>query len=183
VIYCHANSNDVGMCYKYLDAMRSRLNVHVIAVEYPGYGFKKDQLPTEHGVNMAVYQVYDYVRGSLHWPAENITVVGRSIGTGPAVHLASTEEVGALVLISAFSSIMDIVDKHFPIIGRLVVGEQNHWESKKTIRKVKCPVLFLHGDKDKFIPPQQTSVLFEQCTSDRKQFLYLEGYGHNRLDF
>eukprot|EP00639_Heterosigma_akashiwo_P010460 CAMPEP_0206367132 /NCGR_PEP_ID=MMETSP0294-20121207/3861_1 /ASSEMBLY_ACC=CAM_ASM_000327 /TAXON_ID=39354 /ORGANISM="Heterosigma akashiwo, Strain CCMP2393" /LENGTH=362 /DNA_ID=CAMNT_0053813321 /DNA_START=222 /DNA_END=1306 /DNA_ORIENTATION=+ len=163
--------------------MRDRLNVHIIAVEYPGYGFQTNQTPTEYNVNMAVYKVYDYVRGGLYWPPEAITVVGRSIGTGPAILLASTEEVGALVLISAFSSIMDIVDTHFPYVGRLVVGDQSFWDSKSTIKRVRCPTLFLHGNKDTFIPAAQSLNVFEECKSDHKRFIFMDGFGHNGLDF
>jgi len=183
VIYCHANSADVSVSRKYLCAMRDRLNVHIIAVEYPGYGFQTNQTPTEYNVNMAVYKVYDYVRGGLYWPPEAITVVGRSIGTGPAILLASTEEVGALVLISAFSSIMDIVDTHFPYVGRLVVGDQSFWDSKSTIKRVRCPTLFLHGNKDTFIPAAQSLNVFEECKSDHKRFIFMDGFGHNGLDF
>lgn len=38
LIFFHGNAEDVGMCYTLLSCFRRRLNVRVLAVEYPGYG-------------------------------------------------------------------------------------------------------------------------------------------------
>lgn len=38
LIYFHGNAEDVGLACEMLDYLRSLLKVHVLAVEYPGYG-------------------------------------------------------------------------------------------------------------------------------------------------
>ncbi len=38
LIYFHGNAEDVGLATELLDYVRSLLRVHVLAVEYPGYG-------------------------------------------------------------------------------------------------------------------------------------------------
>jgi hypothetical protein len=38
LIYFHGNAEDVGLASELLDYVRTLLKVHVIAVEYPGYG-------------------------------------------------------------------------------------------------------------------------------------------------
>jgi len=38
LIYFHGNAEDVGLAFELLDYIRSLLKVHVLAVEYPGYG-------------------------------------------------------------------------------------------------------------------------------------------------
>jgi hypothetical protein len=38
MIYFHGNAEDVGYASDLLDYIRTLLKVHVIAVEYPGYG-------------------------------------------------------------------------------------------------------------------------------------------------
>ena len=38
MIYFHANAEDIGLASELLEYMRALLRVHVIAVEYPGYG-------------------------------------------------------------------------------------------------------------------------------------------------
>ena len=38
LIYFHANAEDIVLSHELLDCLRAMLRVHVIAVEYPGYG-------------------------------------------------------------------------------------------------------------------------------------------------
>ena len=55
-------------------------------------------------LNDAVY-VYDYVNQVLGVDQENIIVFGRSMGSGPATHVASVRRPAALLLMSPFKSI------------------------------------------------------------------------------
>lgn len=38
VIYFHGNAEDVGLASEMLDYIRYMMHVHILAVEYPGYG-------------------------------------------------------------------------------------------------------------------------------------------------
>ena len=38
LIYFHGNGEDLGQCYYLMNCYRRRLNVRVLAMEYPGYG-------------------------------------------------------------------------------------------------------------------------------------------------
>jgi len=61
----------------------------------------------ENILNNALY-VYDYVNKVLGIDEKNIIVFGRSMGSGPACHIASKRKPGALLLMSAFKSIRAI---------------------------------------------------------------------------
>jgi len=52
--------------------------------------------------------VMQYILSNLKFELKNIIIVGRSLGTGPATEIASKHAVGALVLISAFTSIRGV---------------------------------------------------------------------------
>ena len=54
--------------------------------------------------------------GSLNLSEKDIILYGRSIGSGPACYLASTKSPGALLLMSAYTSIKAVVKS---IAGRL----------------------------------------------------------------
>jgi hypothetical protein len=43
LIYFHGNAEDVGLATELLDYVRSLLRVHVLAIEYPGYGIYDGQ--------------------------------------------------------------------------------------------------------------------------------------------
>lgn len=52
--------------------------------------------------------VYDYINKVMGIEEENIIIFGRSIGSGPATHVASKRKPGCLLLMSAFKSIRAI---------------------------------------------------------------------------
>lgn len=55
----------------------------------------------------AVY-VYDYLNKVIGIEEKNIIIFGRSIGSGPATHVASLRNPCSLLLMSSFKSIRDI---------------------------------------------------------------------------
>jgi hypothetical protein len=39
MLYFHGNAEDLGLAWDLMDHIRNSLKVHVLAMEYPGYGF------------------------------------------------------------------------------------------------------------------------------------------------
>lgn len=61
----------------------------------------------ENILDDAVY-VYDYINKVLGIEEKNIIIFGRSMGSGPATHVASVRKPGCLLLMSSFKSIRAI---------------------------------------------------------------------------
>ena len=89
--------------------IRDMLQVHVMAVEYPGYGVYQDQETSANQIAVDAQNVFDYLTIVIGVKESDILLFGRSIGTGPATVVAATRKPGGLVLMSAFKSIRDIV--------------------------------------------------------------------------
>ena len=53
--------------------------------------------------------------------------------------------------------------------------------SIKQIKKSKTPILFIHGDKDKFVPFYMQDKLYEACSS-KKEKLIIENAGHAKCE-
>ncbi|WP_297131007.1 alpha/beta hydrolase [Terrisporobacter sp.] len=53
--------------------------------------------------------------------------------------------------------------------------------SIKQIKKSKIPILFIHGDKDKFVPFYMHNELYEACNS-KKEKLIIENAGHAKCE-
>jgi len=89
MIYLHGNAADLGRCRSLCLAMMKLIGCHIIAVEYPGYGIYPGW-PNEDTVCETAEQVYNWVVSpyGMAWPPEQIIIMGRSIGSGPAVHLS-----------------------------------------------------------------------------------------------
>jgi acetyl esterase/lipase len=62
--------------------------VHVLAIEYPGYGVYPGSSKAPRILEDAD-NVFTYITEELNWNPRDIIIFGRSIGSGPAVWLAS----------------------------------------------------------------------------------------------
>lgn len=60
LIYFHGNAEDIGLATELLDYVRSLLRVHVLAVEYPGYGIY-DGTPDAGQIQIDADYVYFYL--------------------------------------------------------------------------------------------------------------------------
>jgi len=182
VIYCHGNAVDLGQKRKYLCRLRDYLGMHVFAVEYPGYGLNYGK-PTEDSVYDAVRRVYSHAISKLNWPFESIIIMGRSIGSCPAILLASRYKVGALILISAFTKIQEIMQSR---IGFAFEPSSDDFDNLKRISKVNCPILLIHGAADKLVPLQHSLDLYNACSQQndsKKEICIFDNVGHNEFDW
>uniref|UniRef100_A0A7S0HWG4 Serine aminopeptidase S33 domain-containing protein n=1 Tax=Hanusia phi TaxID=3032 RepID=A0A7S0HWG4_9CRYP len=182
VIYCHANGEDVGVLYEAGHWLCDTLGVHVLIPEYPGYGVAPDS-PNELSVNRNILAAYDFAVKGLHWDPKRVIFFGRSIGTGPAVKLASELECGGLILVSPYTSIKDLVSQHAGIVTSWLTAElANLYPSDECISYVKCPSLIVHGATDRVIPCEQARRLHAKSGSKAKRLVVLEGIGHHGID-
>jgi fermentation-respiration switch protein FrsA (DUF1100 family) len=92
-------------------------------------------------------------------PPNRIILLGHSLGSGPAVLLATRHKAAALVLFGAFTSIPDAAAERYPYLPvRLVVGVQ--FNSLARIGDVHMPVVIAHSRGDTLIPYSHALKLF-----------------------
>eukprot|EP00347_Sterkiella_histriomuscorum_P023413 403334733 len=160
LIYFHANGEDVGIAKEMLDYLQTLLRVHVLAVEYPGYGLYRGN-PDANQVMNDAESVYQYFTEYMGLQESQIILFGRSIGSGPVTYIASQYKVCALVLLSPFTSIRDMAKQ---ISGRMLQFLVNdRFRNIDLIQKVKSPTFILHGQKDTLIPLRQSEELHFRC--------------------
>ena len=108
-LYFHANAEDLGRAAKFLTYIHIYLKMHVLAVEYPGYGIYEGETASAEKIVQDADIVYNFLTKTLMWKEQDIIVCGRSIGSGPACYLSSHYKPASLVLISPHTSIRGIV--------------------------------------------------------------------------
>lgn len=128
-------------------------------MEYPGYGLYKG-LPSEEQVQVDAEAIYEYVTTKINIHPRNIILFGRSIGSGPATWLASRKNIGALVLMSAFTSIRAVVQHLVGKWAQYFIKER--FNNLEHISNVTCPTFIVHGLKDKLIPYQHSQELYSK---------------------
>ena len=178
MIYFHGNAEDLGLSFEILDTLRSVLRIHVLAVEYPGYGVYSGKPNAEAILNDAEC-IYSFII-SLGVKPDDIIVFGRSIGSGPATFLARNRKIGCLMLMSAYTSIKDAA-KHFAgKFGESLIKER--FENIKNMPFITCPTFLVHGIKDSVIPFEHSQKLHELCKGPSSLFLPSE-MTHNNFDY
>mmetsp|Transcript_20695 Transcript_20695/g.45426 ORF Transcript_20695/g.45426 Transcript_20695/m.45426 type:complete len:422 (-) Transcript_20695:131-1396(-) len=165
MIYLHSNFEDLGRCRQFCVALRDRLKVHVLAVEYPAYGICPGTHCDERGAIESARTALRFSREVLRWPMSQILIFGRSIGTGPALSVALDNDVGGIILVSPFLSVKDIGRETFGPVANLI---QERFPNKDLMPYIRSPVLIIHGQKDAIVPCRHGKRLHEICRSRKK---------------
>lgn len=128
-----------------------------MAVEYPGYGLYKNKNPNENQILEDSESVVDYAMNTLGFDHKKIIVFGRSIGSGPAVHLAAKLQLGGLFLLTPFKSIKGAVRNMLGKVAEFFVKQR--FDNLSKIVHCKCPIGIVHGDSDPMIPLEHSEEL------------------------
>lgn len=172
IIYSHGNAEDIGHLAPFLDEMRSA-GFSVLAYDYRGYGHSSATAPTVRGACEDIAAAYRYVRDSLRVPPRRIVLYGRSVGSGPATHLAAREEIGGLILEGAFVSA-------YRVVTRIPLFPLDRFPNLRNLAQVHVPVLVIHGMQDEVIPFVHGQRLFNAARGPKDR-LWVAGAHHNDL--
>lgn len=175
IIFFHSNAEDLGRCRWFCHFLRDQFQVHVLAVEYPGYGVCAEQAPTRETVMSNATAALQFVTQALKLPLDRVKLFGRSIGTGPALQLASKFKVSGLVLVTPFSNVKAVFREK---IGPLAMMVDEWFANDDAIKEVKSPTMIIHGRKDSLIPWKHGESLYNSCVA-RKLFINPVGMEHN----
>lgn len=110
--------------------------------------------PTEAALHRDAEKIFERVQ-EKH---PEITVIGRSLGSGVAVHLASRHKIERLVLVTPFDSLLNIAQARFPYLPVSLMLEDK-FESWRYAPDVKAPTLILAADHDKTTPLANAKAL------------------------
>ncbi len=179
LLFFHGNAEDVGIAAELLDYLRSMLMVHVLAVEYPGYGVYNGT-PDAGQIYRDAEAVFDYLVRVHGIRQEQILLFGRSIGSGPATYLASERNPSALLLLAPFKSIRSLIYDSFGAVASGFVRDR--FQNVEMIKKVTCPTFIVHGQKDTLVSPAHSHALHKNCGGPCA-LLSPKHMSHNRFDF
>jgi abhydrolase domain-containing protein 17 len=174
VLYAHGNAEDLGHAAPLLEELR-RAGFAVLAFDYRGYGSSTGGPPSAAGATSDMEAVYQHAVRTLKIPPSRIVLYGRSVGSGPATDLAARVPIGGLVLESAFVSA-------FRVLTRVSLLPFDRFHNLRHIRRVRAPVLVIHGTEDEVIPVSHGRRLYE-AAGQPKQALWIEGAHHNDVPF
>jgi abhydrolase domain-containing protein 17 len=172
LIHSHGNAEDLGHTAGLLEGFRTA-GFSVIGYDYRGYGLSTGGPPTAKGASSDLRTVYLHATRQLGIPPTEIILLGRSVGSGPAVELAASEPVAGLIVESAFVSA-------FRVVTRVPLIPLDPFPNLRRIRHISAPLLVIHGLADEVVPVSHGRKLFG-AAPEPKRALWVEGARHNDL--
>lgn len=176
IIVYHGNAGTA--CDKsYLKDLLEKTNDSIMFVEYSWYS-GDNKTPSINLILNDVKNINNYLKENKY---EKIIVYGRSLWTWPASYQSYISKVDKLILITPFTTFIDLVKIQYPIfpITFLLTEKYNNQE---WLKNYKNEILIIHGDKDEVISYNLWKKLYNNLENTKKDFLTINWKWHNNLD-
>lgn len=171
VIFSHGNNEDLTDKTTLINFLHQD-NLQVFIYDYAGYGASTGK-PTYQNILTTAEAAYQYVTKTLGIPDQNILLYGHSLGTTPSLVLAAQHPVHGLILESPYVNLFRVE------MPGLFFSPHDNLE---TIKQVHCPILLLHGAKDRLIPAWHGRMLAKEATAPLT-LVVLPNRGHNDIPY
>jgi fermentation-respiration switch protein FrsA (DUF1100 family) len=141
----------------------------VLGIDYRGFGLSPG-VPSETAMYADAEAAFDALLRRGIAP-ERIILLGHSLGSGPAVLLATRHRAAALVLFGAFTSIPDAAAERYPWLPvRYVASVQ--FDSLTRMRSVHIPVVVTHSRADTTIPYAHALKLYAAAAEPKQLLIF-----------
>ena len=175
VLYLKGNSRSIKGWGKYAIDF-TRLGYDVVMVDYRGFG-KSTGKRTEKGIKEDLQRVYDKLKAKVD--QKHIVIYGRSMGSGFATKLASTNNPRLLILESPYYSMMRMAKRYIPFLP-ISIAIRFPIKTYKWIEYVNCPIKIIHGTSDKLVP-FKNGIALSKLRPKFSRLYPIVGGGHNNL--
>ena len=172
VFFLHGNGGNLRSWTTGADYYQ-RVNYDMFMLDYRGYGKSTGEIVSEKQLHADVRVAWDTI--APEYAGKPIVLYGRSLGAALAVRLATEVEPDLVILVSPFSSMLAMASAQYPIVPTALV--RYPLRSDEIIANVQAPIVFVHGDRDTFIPIDHSIELRELATS-ATSLLTIEGADH-----
>lgn len=148
--------------------------VAVLILDYRGYG-ESEGSPSERGLYLDAEAAWTALASRPELDSSRIAVYGRSVGSVPALYLATSRPVRALVLESPLTTAADMARVHYPFFPPFIV--RLSLNNLERAARLTAPLLVLHGDRDQIAPPWMGRAVAE--AGHARELVLIHGAGHN----
>jgi pimeloyl-ACP methyl ester carboxylesterase len=175
ILYFGGNAEDVSWMIE--EAPARAPGVGWLLTSYRGYG-GSEGAPSEAALSADALAWYDYAAREIK--PNKILTLGRSLGSGVAVHLAAERPVGGVILAAPYSSLVHVAKHYYPWLPVRIML-RHKFDSIGKAPGIRAPLLCLVAGRDEVIPPVLARRLFD-AWGGPKTWVAMEGAGHNTAD-
>ncbi|MCW5659289.1 MAG: alpha/beta fold hydrolase [Burkholderiaceae bacterium] len=174
VFFLHGNAGNLEGWFSDLQVYR-RANFDLFMLDYRGYGKSSGRIQSEAQLHADVRAAWDSI--APEYASKKRVLLGRSLGSGPAVALALQIQPELTVLVSPYSSMRALAAEVYPWVPVALL--RYPLATDEAIVRLRTPVLLLHGERDDIIGPHHSEALKRLHPPARLHIV--KGAGHNDL--
>lgn len=144
IFYLHGNAGNVSN-WGNISTFYNSLGYDIFILDYRSFGKSEGQIENEEQILKDVEIVFDQITRNY----SNKVIIGYSIGTGIATHLASIRKAKMLVLQAPYDNFLKFSSTRVPFFPDMF--KKFTFETDKKIKMIPYPVYLFHGINDKLI--------------------------------
>lgn len=183
LLFFHGNG-EIASDYDEAGVLYNQFGLNLLAMDYRGYG-KSQGAPSLGTLLTDALVLFDLV---YEWIQERgrrgpLLIMGRSLGSAPAIEIASKrmEKIAGLIIESGFAHSLPLLKLiGIPVEG-LGLQEKDGFRNFQKISQITKPTLILHAQFDELIPMQEADVLLKNSGARRKEMIIIPRAGHNDI--
>jgi len=167
-------------------AIFAQIGLNMCVVDYRGYGLSEGS-PSLSRILEDGRAAWDYFTKIL---GDNIVLFGRSMGSIPAIDIASQAggKYLGLIIESGIAGFDRWIERMEPLIARAGIDVaalksdlRKNLDHRDKIQKVKKPILILHTEMDSIVPSWNARDLYEWAGADKAELHIFEEGDHNSI--
>ncbi|MBC3539995.1 alpha/beta hydrolase [Rufibacter sediminis] len=175
IFYLHGNAGSLAS-WGEVAQVYTALHYDVFMLDYRGYGKSEGKISGQRQFYQDMQTAYDHLK--TRYAEEDIVVLGYSIGTGPAAHVASVNKPGLLILQAPYYSLPDLMRHYFPFVPSVLLKYK--FQTFQYLPQCAMPVVLFHGEQDEIIY-YGSSLKLRERMKPSDTLITLAGQGHNGM--
>lgn len=154
------------------------LEASFLFMNYRGYG-KSQGKPSERRLMGDALAIFDWIVSEHGIDPSRVIPMGRSLGSGVAVHVAAHRQVGALILVTPFDSLVNVAKEIYPFLP-VTALMRHRFDSLAVAPGMKTPLMAVVADQDEIIPAAN-SIKLINAWGGPVETLMVKGATHNDI--
>ncbi len=183
ILFFHGNGEIVSD-YDDIALSYTEQNINFLVTDYRGYGWSGGT-PSFSALLADSHVLYRQLKQHLadNGYSPTLFIMGRSLGSAPAIELASSydEEIKGLIIESGFAETLPLAKTLGIELEGADISEEQTFNNGGKIARVSKPTFLLHGQLDTLIPLWQAEKLHAECGARSKELQVVPGADHNSL--